>query len=89
MKVMTPHSIPVFLGNAGLGVSFGSSPALLQDFDVYYRDPILVGFHVVGVVEQELLSNFVVTIEETSNSPQLFGFYGESTELPPGCKPCW
>lgn len=89
MRVMTPHSIPVFLGNSGIGSSFGPLPALIRDFDVFYKDPILVGFHIVGAVEQDILSNFVVTIEETSNAPQVFGFYGESPELPPGCRPCW
>ena len=47
MKIMCPHSIPVFLGNAGIGLPHGFLPPQIRGFDVYYKLPIVVGFHVV------------------------------------------
>lgn len=72
---MCPHSIPVFLGNAGIGLPHGFLPPQIRGFDVYYKLPIVVGFHVVG--SKEIIGPEIsVTVQDiTDNSPKVVGFY--------------
>lgn len=46
-------SIPVFVGQAGVGQNFGQIAPQVQFFDVFYTNPPVVGFHVVGSVDDE------------------------------------
>jgi len=76
MRSMCPHSIPVFLGNAGIGVAHGPVPPQIRNFDVYYKLPIVVGFHVMGSTEI-LGTEIDFTVQNnTDNAPQVIGFYG-------------
>ena len=59
MNVMAPGSIPVFLGNSGIGPGGGgqSAPQIIE-FDVYYDSPVIVGFHVIGSDEKDCIGGF-------------------------------
>ncbi len=81
---MCPHSIPVFLGNAGIGLPHGDMPPQIRGFDVFYKFPIVVGFHVVGNKEI-VCPEISLTVQElTDNAPKIVGFYA----LAIGGEPC-
>jgi len=73
---MTPHSIPVFFKNAGIGINKGAFSPQIRGFDVFYTSPIVVGFHVTGVEAPPSCSKINLDIiVEDENSPQVVGFY--------------
>jgi len=45
MNIFTVNSIPMFITEGGVG---GAGPAQIKFFDVYYVNPPVVGFHVIG-----------------------------------------
>ena len=75
MKTMTPHSIPVFLPNAGIGINRGEFSPQIRAIDVFYTDPIITGFHVVGDTSK-CDSIFLEITGEDENSPKVIGFFG-------------
>lgn len=48
MKIFSPFSIPLFLGTAGVGSSFGQIAPQVRFFDVYYTLPPVVGLQIIG-----------------------------------------
>lgn len=49
MQIITPGVHALFLGDAGIGDGNAiQCEAPIKDFDVYYDEPLIVGFHVVG-----------------------------------------
>lgn len=48
MKIFTVNAIPMFVGAGTPGTA---GPAQIKFFDVYYVNPPVVGFHVVGAEE--------------------------------------
>ena len=76
MRVMTPLSIPVFLGNAGIGLPHGMMPPQIRGFDVYYKFPIIVGFHILGNQEEICPAvDFMAQESQGENAPKIVGFY--------------
>jgi len=47
MLTFSSGSIPLFITTSGVG---GQGPAQIRFFDVYYTNPPVVGFHVLGGV---------------------------------------
>ena len=45
MKIYSINSIPLFIGTGNLS---GKTAPQIRFFDVYYIDPLVVGFHVTG-----------------------------------------
>jgi hypothetical protein len=80
MRVMTPHSIPIFLRNSGIGFKYGSTGAQIRNFDVYFISPIIVGFHVLGN-PTPCLPSISFELEEQENAPNIVGFYGQYVEI--------
>lgn len=39
---------PVFLGDAGVGQNFGQIAPQIKSFDVFYCQPPVIGFQVIG-----------------------------------------
>ena len=72
---MTPSSIPVFLKNAGIGVPYGKSLPQIRGFDVFYKSPIVVGFHIIG--SKAICNELPLMGQEIAeeNSPKIVGFY--------------
>lgn len=48
MKFLPQNTNIVFVGDAGMGENFGQIAPQLRTFDVYYTQPPVVGFHVIG-----------------------------------------
>ena len=73
---MTPHSIPVFFKNAGIGLNKGVVSPQIRGFDVFYTSPIIVGFHVLGseipCVSPSVEFDYII---EDEYAPQVVGFY--------------
>lgn len=85
MKAMCPHSIPIFLGNAGIGLPHGDMPPQIRGFDVYYKFPIVIGFHVVGSAETICPSVEFAVQEIGDNGPKIVGFYAFGSNIGPCC----
>ena len=76
MKTMCVHSIPVFLGNAGIGLPHGMVPPQIRGFDVFYKFPVIIGFHVLGSPEYACPDLEVIPQElYLDNAPKIVGFY--------------
>lgn len=75
LKVMAPTSIPVFLKNAGIGIQHGPFPPQIRDFDVYYKFPIIVGFHVIGQALPP--SPIQMEVEYEEYGPKVVSFYAQ------------
>lgn len=87
MRVMTPHSIPVFLGNAGIGLPHGMVPPQIRGFDVYYKTPILVGFHVLGNPDNLYPEiSFLPYDNPEELGPQILGFYAYQSGIEECCE---
>ena len=87
IRTMAPPSIPVFLKNAGIGIHRGPLPPQLISVDVYYKFPIIVGFHVLGK-ETACKDAIDLTIEyiEPVEGPQIVSFdvyYTTPLHIPP------
>ena len=75
MRTMTPDSIPVFLPQAGIGVNRGVFSPQIRSIDVFYTDPIITGFHVIG--DTSKCNSVFLEIDATEeNSPKVLGFFG-------------
>jgi len=46
VKFLGGQSIPIFLGNAGIGENFGQTSPKVLGFDVYFEDAPVEGFSV-------------------------------------------
>lgn len=53
MKFLAGQAIPLFLGQTGIGENFGQIGAQIRYFDVFYVQPPVVGFHIVGEESRE------------------------------------
>ena len=62
MRSISNGSIPMFLGE--LGINPNVVGPQIKDFDVFYIDPLIVGFHVTGASEETIAHFFVGTKEE-------------------------
>jgi hypothetical protein len=82
IHVMTPHSIPVFFCGAGIGKNRGVFSPQIRDFDVFYKSPIIVGFHVIGDPLNVCDPTINLEIEHDENSPKVLGFYAYAIEEP-------
>lgn len=70
MRILPIHVIPIFLERVVPGVQ----GAQIRYFDVYYRVPPAVGFHVVGCpAEDSGVMGFSVS-SETPEVPPVVGF---------------
>lgn len=66
MQIITPGAHALFLGDAGIGDGNAiQCEAPIKDFDVYYKEPLIVGFHVVdGDYNESFIPGFHVVGEE-------------------------
>lgn len=71
---MTPDSIPVFLPDAGIGINRGTFSPQIRAIDVFYTDPIVTGFHVVGSPDGPDPINLTFEGHE-ENFPKVVGFF--------------
>lgn len=53
MRFLPQNTSVVFLGDSGMGENFGQIAPQIKMFDVYYTQPPVVGFHVVGEDDDE------------------------------------
>lgn len=76
MRVITPGSIPVFLGNASIGTVFSIvRDAAILKLDVFYKEKIVVGFHIIGDEPlYPVIESFAVQETEEAISPQIISF---------------
>ncbi len=79
MRIMTPHSIPVFLRDATIGPPTIKQYPAIKGWDVFYTSPIIVGFHVLGSGFEPCVPgypDFIAELETIENYPKIVGFYG-------------